>query len=121
MILVDSSIWVDHLRQADATLSGLLDSDAVLLHPGVVGEIALGHMRERDSMIAYLQTFPMAVQARDSEVLSLVARKHLFGMGIGWVDAHLLASALLTDGARLWTRDRRLGAAAERLGLAARM
>lgn len=119
MILVDSSIWVDHIRQADATLSRLLDLNLVLVHPGVIGEIALGHMRDRDAMTTYLHTFPAPVLAKDGEVLGLIARERLFGIGIGWVDAHLLTATMLTDGAQLWTRDRRLSTAADRLGLAA--
>lgn len=121
MILVDSSIWIDHLRKADPALVDLLDGDAVLVHPWIIGELALGHLLDRAEVIDDLQTLPEAVLAADFEVLEMIEKERIYGLGIGWVDAHLLASARLTTGARLWTRDRRLGAAAERLGLAANM
>lgn len=118
MILVDSSVWVDHLRQGDATLARMLDHERVLAHPFVVGELALGSLRQRESILAALQDLPHATVASDTEVLSLIEREALYGRGIGYVDAHLLASARLTAGGSLWTRDKRLHAVAARLGLA---
>jgi hypothetical protein len=121
VILVDTSVWIDHLRSGDVTLTGLLDEGQVLSHPLVIGELALGSLRQRESVLADLRELPQAIVARDDEVMHLVDRDGLFGIGIGYVDAHLLAATRLTQGASLWTRDKRLSAAAERLSLAARM
>ncbi|CAA7624152.1 type II toxin-antitoxin system VapC family toxin [Magnetospirillum sp. UT-4] len=118
MILVDTSVWVDHLRSGDSGLMDLLDAGAVLVHPFVIGEIALGQLRQRDLILSMLDNLPRARVAADREVLFFIDRHHLAGLGIGYVDAHLLAAATLTPDTRLWTRDRRLGDAAERLGLA---
>ncbi|WP_137920735.1 type II toxin-antitoxin system VapC family toxin [Hydrogenophaga sp. 2FB] len=118
MILVDTSVWIDHLRSGDARLVQRLNQGDVLGHPLVTGELALGSMRQRTTVLEALQALPQATQARDDEVLHFVARHALHGLGIGWVDAHLLASARLTAGAQVWTRDRRLLAACQRLGLA---
>jgi predicted nucleic acid-binding protein len=119
VILVDTSVWVDHLRARDRTLVGLLEAGQVLAHPFVVGELALGNLRQRDLVVDALQHLPLARVATDREVLHFIARHTLFGLGIGYVDAHLLTAARLTPGAVLWTRDRRLSGAADRLGLAA--
>lgn len=121
MILVDTSVWVDHLRNGDERLAGLLEHTLVLAHPYVVGELALGQLRQRDAVISDLLDLPMANVASDGEVLQFIERETLHGTGIGYVDAHLLAATRLTPGATLWTRDRRLLAAAERLSLAARL
>ncbi len=118
MIIVDTSIWIDHTRKADARLSALLDDDELLMHPFVIGEIALGSLARRAEMLSLLDAQPKAPVAAWQEVLFLIAGERLHGLGIGYVDAHLLASARLAD-ARLWTRDRRLRAAAERLALSA--
>lgn len=118
MILVDTSVWVDHLRSGDATLAALLDAGRILVHPLVVGEIALGNLRQRQFVLAALLDLPFAVVATDPEVLGYIDRHQLFGRGVGYVDAHLLASTVLTTGARLWTRDKRLRAVSATLGLA---
>lgn len=118
MILVDSSVWIDHLRSRDAALAELLLRGQVLAHPFVIGELALGSLRRREEIISGLQGLPRAVVADDPEVLALIARESLHGRGIGYIDAHLLASVQLTPDARLWTRDRRLDDAAGRLGIA---
>lgn len=118
MILVDTSVWVDHLRTGDRVLGQLLDSGGVLGHRFVTGELALGNLRERDLVLSALRELPQATVASDDEVLHFIDRQALFGLGIGYVDAHLLAAVLLTLGAKLWTRDRRLQAAATQLGLA---
>lgn len=115
MILVDTSVWVDHLRGGDVRLSGLLDAGQVLVHPFVIGEIALGSLRRRDVILPALADLPPAVVATDAEVLDMIDRRSVSGLGIGWVDAHLLASARLTSGATLWTRDRRLARVAAAL------
>jgi predicted nucleic acid-binding protein len=118
MILADTSVWVDHLWASDAVMAECLDTGEILCHPFVIGELAMGNLANRPSILRSLARMPSAVQARDSEVLALIERERLFGLGIGFVDAHLLASTLLTDDAALWTRDRRLHAAAAQLGIA---
>jgi len=120
VILVDTSVWIDHLRSGDALLAGLLDEGQVLSHPFIIGELALGNLRQRESILADLLELPQAFAAGDDEVMHFIDRERLFGFGIGYLDAHLLAATRLTQGAALWKRDRRLSAAAERLSLAAR-
>ncbi len=120
MILVDTSVWVDHLRVGDEILAGLLGSGRVLMHPFVVGELALGKLRHRPTIPASLQDLPRANAATDQEVLHFIERHALAGCGIGSLDAHLLAATQLTPGSSLWTSDKRLSAVAERLGLASR-
>lgn len=118
MILADTAVWADHLRGTEAALSPLLEAGQVLMHPCVLGEIALGTLRQRAFVLAAMTGLPQAVVATDAEVMGLIDGHALHGRGIGWVDAHLLASVLLTPGARLWSADRRLAAAAERIGVA---
>ena len=119
MILVDTSVWIEHLRAGNETLSALLEGQHVLMHSFVIGELALGSLRGRDAILSVLRRLPRATRASDEEVLHFIDRQALFGRGIGYVDAHLLAAALLTAGSKLWTRDRRLLAVAAQLGLAA--
>jgi predicted nucleic acid-binding protein len=121
LILVDTSIWVDHFRQEDPILAGLLNEGRVLAHPFVIGELALGPARQRDVMVYRLQRLLQAEVATNQEVLRFISEQALFGSGIGYVDAHLLTAARLTQGTALWTRDKRLDAAARRLSLAARV
>ena len=118
MILVDTSIWVDHLRTGDPELVALLQNGLVLAHPWVTGELALGHLSRRSEIIGLLHNLPQATIATDVEVLTLIDDRHLSGLGIGYVDAHLLAATMLTASSRLWTRDKRLATAAGHLGLA---
>jgi predicted nucleic acid-binding protein len=120
VILVDTSVWVDHLRAGDKMLAGLLEAGRVLAHPFVIGELALGNLRQRELVLTSLQDLPRAGVATDHEVLCFISRHALFGLGIGYVDAHLLAAVRLTTAAALWTRDKRLLGVAERLGVAAR-
>lgn len=108
MILVDTSVWVDHLRNSNERLSGLLFDQQVLSHPMVIGELACGTLRNRTEILQLLDNLPKAVQATHAEVLHMIEERKLMGKGIGYVDAHLLASALLTPGTQLWTLDRRL-------------
>lgn len=117
MILVDTSIWVDHLRRSDANLIMLLEQNQVLLHPFVIGELALGNLPQRKKVLDSLQDLPLATQASDAEMFDFINQYSLFGLGIGYVDVHLLASARL-NGVMLWTRDKRLCEAAIKLGLA---
>lgn len=112
MILVDTSVWVDHLRRGDPQLAALLDSAAVLVHPFIVGEIACGNLAERKVVLELLQDLPAARVAEADEVLTYIERQRLSGKGLGYVDVHLLAAVALTVGASLWTRDKRLRAAA---------
>jgi len=118
VILVDTSVWVDHLRQGNARLQRLLADGRVTGHPFVTGEVALGHLRRPAEVLALLGNLPQAVQASHDEVLHFVAEQALSGSGLGWVDVHLLCSAAL-DRLRLWTLDRKLAAVASRLGFAA--
>ena len=118
MILVDTSVWVDHLRSGNARLAELLERGAVLGHPFVVGEIACGSLTDRGAILALLQHLPMAAVAEPEEVLVFLTRHKLHGKGIGYDDTHLLASTALTGGTKLWTRDRRLHAMARELGCA---
>ncbi len=116
MILVDTSIWIDHLRSGDTQLVTLLVDGNVLGHPWVVGELALGHLSHRNEVLGLLHNLPQAPVATEVEVMTLIDHHQLFGLGIGYVDAHLLASTRLSS-ARLWTRDKRLRATASRLEL----
>ncbi len=118
MILVDASVWVDHLRSADAQLADLLERQQVAMHPLVMGEIACGSLKKRASIFELLTELPMAVVAEADEVLGFIERHGLYGKGIGYVDAHLIASAALTEDATLWTRDKRLLAVAQKMGYA---
>jgi predicted nucleic acid-binding protein len=117
MILVDTSVWVDHLRRGDERLKAYLEGQEVLTHPCVIGELALGHLLHRAEILGLLGALPESVVASQDEVLVTIERNQLHGTGIGYVDAQLLAATLLTPGARLWTRDRRLSTQAVRLGL----
>jgi predicted nucleic acid-binding protein len=117
MILVDTSIWIDRLRQRDERLSGLLNQGQVLAHPFVIGELSLGNLQNREAILGALQDLPQTPVATEGEVLGFVKQNSLFGMGIGCIDAHLLAAVRLAPGATLWTRDKRLLAAGKKLGL----
>jgi predicted nucleic acid-binding protein len=119
VILVDTSIWIDHFRASSLALVRLLGEGGVLSHPFVIGELALGNLRDRISVLEALRQMPQATTAADDEVLGFIETHSLHGLGIGYIDAHLLASARLTPGSRLWTRDQRLAAVAGRLGLIA--
>jgi len=114
VILVDTSVWVDHLRRGNSRLVTLLEDMEVLIHPFVIGEIALGQLKQREHILELLGNLPSGAVATHDEVLSMIDGRDLPGSGIGWVDAHLLASALLSDAA-LWSLDHRLTAAAKRL------
>lgn len=117
MILVDTSVWADHFRQADNRLSGLLVDARVVMHPFVTGELALGNLRDWEATVAILRGLPRAAVATEADLLALVALHGLVGTGIGFVDAHLLAATRLMPGLQLWTRDKRLDAKAGALGV----
>src|SRR5271154_7545202 len=117
MILADTSVWVDHLRKGDSVLEGLLDHGQVLTHPFVIGELALGFLRQRKIVMNALQNLLPATVATEDEVLGMIDNWALHGRGIGYMDAHLLAAVALTPGTVLWTRDKRLRTEAGRLGI----
>ncbi len=114
MILVDTSVWIKHFREGNDQLAEYLRRGQVLCHPFIVGELACGNLRNRDEILEMLTALPAAQVAEHIEVLHLVSRHGLPGHGIGWTDAHLLASTLLT-GCTLWTLDRPLAKAAGNL------
>jgi predicted nucleic acid-binding protein len=118
MILVDTSVWIDFLRHGDDQLARQLNRSAVLGHPCVSGELALGNLRNRDELLSLLRDLPQAVVAEHDEVFGLIGDHRLHGHGIGYVDAHLLAAARLTPDAALWTKDKRLARLARRLEIA---
>lgn len=121
MILVDTSVWIDHFRHDDAALSRSLNQRQVLSHPFVIGELALGSLRQRDLILEALRGLPSALVAHDEEVHAFIDHHRLFGIGIGYIDVHLLAATVLTPDVRFWTRDKRLRAAALRLGVDANL
>lgn len=118
MILLDTSVWIDHFRQGDAQVTSVLQSGQVLVHPFVIGELACGALKLRGEILDLLAALPRVRVAEEQEVLFFIERHGLMGREIGYVDAHLLAATALTEGARLLTRDRRLAALARELELA---
>ena len=116
MVLVDTSIWVTHLRQGSRQLEKLLMDAEVMCHPFIIGELACGNLKNRDEILSLLQSLPMAPTIEFDEFLFFIDRNHLMGKGVGFVDVHLLASAQLT-GVPLWTADKRLKSAANQLAL----
>jgi len=114
MTLVDTSVWVDHLRKGNDALRTLLLNGDVMAHPFVAGELACGSLKNRDEILRHLQALPQAPVAEHGEVMSLLESKHLWGRGIGWIDAHLIASSLLAR-ARIWTLDKSLAAVTSEL------
>jgi predicted nucleic acid-binding protein len=119
MILVDTSIWIDHLHHTDSGLVAVLENAEVCVHPMIIGELALGSLRDRAVALSLLDDLPEAVVATHAEVRELVESEALFGVDLSLVDAHLLAAARLSASTTLWTRDRRLASVARGLGLAA--
>lgn len=117
MILPDTSIWIDHLRHADTQLVKILSRNYALCHPFVIGEIALGAVPKRKLVLEQMQALRQPRIAMHDEVLAMIDRHALYRRGLGYIDAHLLASVLLTPGTRLWTRDKRLQSAAKQLDL----
>jgi predicted nucleic acid-binding protein len=117
MILVDTSVWIDHLHKSEPTLVAALEAGQVLMHPFVVGELACGNLNNRTELLALLRDLPPAPVASDAEALGFIDRHQLMGRGIGFLDVHLLASVALAADASLWTRDKRLEKVAETLKL----
>ena len=120
-IIADSSIWIDHLNKGDAELAGLLKRRRILLHPMIMGEVALGSIANRAAVLEELAALPQASPASHAEVMAMIGWLDLFNRGVGYVDAHLIAATRRTSGTLLWTRDKRLHAQAERLGIAYRL
>lgn len=117
MILVDTSVWIDHLRKGTPTLAAGLEQGSVLMHPFVLGELACRNLENRSQVLQLLGDLPAAPTATDPEVLRFIAERGLMGRGIGYIDVHLLASVVLLGTARLWTLDKRLAAVANDLDL----
>ena len=116
MVLVDTSIWVTHLRQGSRQLEKLLMDAEVVSHPFIIGELACGNLNNRDEILSLLQSLPMTPTIEFDEFLFFIDQNHLMGKGVGFVDIHLLASAQLS-GIPLWTTDKRLKSAADHLEL----
>ena len=121
LILADTSVWASHLRNHDPLMVSLMDGERLLMHPYVIGELSMGNLHNRAAFILALHQMEGVTLATDSEVSRLVEDSRLYGTGIGWIDAHLLASTLLTDDVQLWSHDRRLSAAASRFGRATQL
>lgn len=119
MILIDASVWIDHMRRAIPAIHELAEANIILTHPFVIGEIGLGSIKNRDAVLHEMNRLARAMVATDDEVMRFVSANALFGKGIGYLDAHLLASTKLTEGACLWTFDRRLAEIAIQLNCAA--
>ena len=117
MILVDTSVWADHLRRSDEDLKELLARGAVVTHPFVIEELACGHLPDRNKFLTQIHALPRVPVASHEELLELIVNKKLFGTGLGAIDVHLIASAMLA-GAGLWSKDKILSCEAARLGLA---
>lgn len=117
MILADTSVWIDHLRHGDPELAAALQQSQIMVHPFVLGELACGNLKARTQLLSLLESLPAATMATDQEVLALIEKHALMGRGIGYIDAHLCASARLSS-AQLWTRDKRLHAVVRELGWA---
>jgi len=117
MILVDTSVWVDFFRRGGGELGALLNANTVLVHPFIIGELACGNIKNRNEVLGNLNRLPLAVVASDEEVLSFIDNHELMGRGVGYLDLHLLASVHLSENARIWTRDRKLAAAAAALSI----
>jgi predicted nucleic acid-binding protein len=119
MILADTSIWVDHLRRGDLRLARFLDHGDVVMHPFVIGELALGYAPRIAETLDELRRLPAAIVADTEEVLKFISHRKLSESGIGYVDVHLLAATALAQETFFWTRDKRLHAVAQSLSLAA--
>lgn len=119
MFLADTSIWIDHLNGGDAPLEDALNKREVICHPYIVAEIALGSLKNRNGILRSLDELPSAKVATIEEVRALIENHKIFSRGIGLIDCHLIASALLTNGAKIWTRDKRLHAVASELNIVA--
>jgi len=116
MVLVDTSVWVRHLREGDPDLEQLLNNGQVMCHPYIVSELACGNIKNRSEVLSLMHLLPVAALAQHEEILQFIELNHLIGKGLGYIDVHLSASALLT-GVPLWSYDKRLNRANEMLGI----
>jgi predicted nucleic acid-binding protein len=116
MVLVDTSVWVSHLRERNAGLEKLLNDGEVVCHPFIVGELACGNLKNRHEILKYLQSLPMTISAEDGEVLKFIENHQLMGKGLGYIDVHLIAAAVLTD-VPFWTFDKTLGKMTKKIGI----
>ena len=121
MILADTSVWIDHLRSGIREMRQHLNQGRIVIHPFVTAELALGSLRDRSKTLALLDLLPQARTAQLNEVRSLIEARRLYGLGIGVIDAHLIASVLISPPTLLWTRDKRLRRVAESLNIHARL
>ena len=119
MYLVDTSVWIDHLRASDPQLVDALGQQLVLGHPFIAGELALGSLKNRATIIAMLKNLPSVTRADDNEVLRMIEDRKLFARGLGLIDAHLLAAALIEGDVQIWTKDKRFQTIATELNVAA--
>lgn len=117
MVLVDTSVWVAHLRKGNIGLETLLNDGKVICHPFIIGELACGNLKNRTEILSLLQSLPMATQAEHEEVMQFIENYRLMGKGLGYIDMHLLASALLTN-VPVWTLDKKLSEVSSEIGLA---
>ena len=116
MVLVDTSVWVSHLRHGNKDLQDLLYDGEVVCHPFIVGELACGNLKNRNEILTYLQSLPMTILAEDEEVLKFIENNQLMGKGLGYIDVHLIASAVLTN-VPVWTFDKTLDKFTEKIGI----
>jgi hypothetical protein len=116
MVIVDTSVWVSHLRAGNVTLERLLNKGSVICHPFIIGELACGNIRNRSEILSLLQALPMAIQAEHEEIMEFIEHNQLMGKGLGYVDIHLIASAILT-GVPIWTFDKMLDQVSSQFGL----
>ena len=116
MVLVDTSVWVSHLRDGNAGLEKLLNHGEVVCHPFIVGELACGNLQNRHEILIHLQSLPKAISAEDGEVLKFIENHQLMGKGLGYIDVHLIAAAVLTD-VPLWTFDKTLDKITKKIGI----
>jgi len=116
MVLVDTSVWVFHLREGSIDVEKLLNDGDVICHPLILGELACGNLNNRSEILSLLRSLPSAIEAEHEEVMKFIERHRLMGIGLGYIDVHLLASAVLTM-TPIWTLDKRLNRVSERLGI----
>ena len=117
MVLIDTAVWIDHLRSREPELTSLYDERQIVIHPMVIGELACGNLPNRYDVLEYLEGLPQLTVATHEEVLFFIEHHQLMGTGIGYVDAHLLAASILHGATQLWTRDRRMMTVADQLGI----
>jgi hypothetical protein len=116
MVLVDTSVWVSHLREGNTKLERLLNDGDIVCHPFIVGELACGNLKNRAEILSLLQALPMSIQAEHDEVMKFIENNQLIGKGLGYIDVHLLAAAVLT-GVPIWTIDKKLDGVSQEMGL----